>query len=144
MANIRIDLSHIPLDGETVTFKAPCDASNITGMVIYYSDGSTTTSKEFTLSDANGGDIGVLDNIFAKDAIVKVILDTNTNNAFVQNPDTNTYLENRFETIEESYIHSNKIGVIGGVAPMYTYGIEDIEAGSASSEPEGSLHFVIE
>lgn len=31
-----------------------------------------------------------------------------------------------------------------GFAPMYTYGTEEIEAGSASTEPEGSLHFVIE
>lgn len=30
------------------------------------------------------------------------------------------------------------------VAPAYTYGTEEIEAGSASTEPEGSLHFVIE
>ena len=29
-------------------------------------------------------------------------------------------------------------------APMYTYGTEEIEAGSPSTEPEGSLHFVIE
>lgn len=31
-----------------------------------------------------------------------------------------------------------------GAAPMYYYGTTDIEAGSASTEPEGSLHFVIE
>ena len=29
-------------------------------------------------------------------------------------------------------------------APAYTYGTEDVTAGSASTEPEGSLHFVIE
>ena len=31
-----------------------------------------------------------------------------------------------------------------GFAPMWTYGTEDIQAGSASSAPTGSLHFVIE
>ena len=31
-----------------------------------------------------------------------------------------------------------------GAAPAYTYGTADIEAGSASTEPEGSLHFVYE
>lgn len=98
MANIRIDLNHAPLDGETVSFKAPCNASDITGLVIYYQNESNqTVSKEFTLNDANGGDIGVLDNVFAEGAIVKVILDTDQSNAFVQNPDTNTYLEGRFD-----------------------------------------------
>ena len=32
--------------------------------------------------------------------------------------------------------------VLGALTPQY--GTEDIEAGSASTEPEGSLHFVIE
>ena len=98
MANIRVDLNHAPLDGEAVTFKAPCDASQITGLVIYYDDGDTTVSKAFTLTDANGNDIGVLDNIFAEGAIVKAILDTDGNKAFVQNPNTNTYLENKFDS----------------------------------------------
>ena len=101
MANIRIDLNHAPLDGETVSFKAPCNASDITGLIIYYeNDSGVTVSREFTLNDANVGDIGVVDNIFAEGAIVKVILDTDANNAFVQNPDTNTYLEGKFEAIE--------------------------------------------
>lgn len=98
MANIRIDLNHAPLDGETISFKAPCDASSITGLILYYDNGGTTVSKRYTLTDANGNDIGVLDNIFAKDAIVKAILDTDGNKAFVQNPNTNTYLEEKFDT----------------------------------------------
>ena len=46
------------------------------------------------------GDIGVVDNIFSEGAIVKVILDTDTNNAYVQNPDTNTYIEGKFEELK--------------------------------------------
>lgn len=102
MANIRIDLNHTPLAGEAIKFKAPCDAKDITGLTVYYvTDANEITSKEFTLTDANGGDIGAVDNIFSTGAIVKVILDTDANNAFVQNPDTNTYLERRFEGIED-------------------------------------------
>lgn len=33
---------------------------------------------------------------------------------------------------------------VGDYAPAYTYGTEDIQAGSASTEPTGTLHFVIE
>ena len=92
--NIRIDLDHIPMDGETISFKAPCNASEVTGLIIYYPNGTNQeVSAEFTLNDANGVDIGSIDNIFAKSAIVEVILDTDTNSAFVQNPDTNAYLE---------------------------------------------------
>ena len=101
MPNIRIDLNHAPLDGETVSFKAPCNASEITGLIAYYLDGSgEEVSQEFTLNDANGNDIGMIDGIFAEGAIVKVILDTDLSNAFVQNPDTNAYLESRFTDLE--------------------------------------------
>lgn len=94
MANIRVDLIYTPISGETITFKAPCDASAITGMIVYYPDtAGSTVSKEFTLTDANGNNIGVLDNIFAKDAIVKAVLDMNKSKAYIQNPDTNAYLE---------------------------------------------------
>lgn len=103
MANIRIDLNHAPHDGEAITFKAPCDAKDISGLIIYHPDeNGATTSREFTFNDANGGDIGALDNIFAAGAIVKVILDTDVNNAYVQNPDTNTYLEGRFEKVKNA------------------------------------------
>lgn len=110
MANIRIDINHAPRDGEAITFKAPCDAKDITGLVIYYpSESGATASCEFTLNDANGGDIGVVDNIFAAGAIVKVILDTDVNNAYVQNPDTNTYLEGRFENkAPKSHNHDDR------------------------------------
>ena len=103
MANIRVDINHTPRDGETVTFKAPCDAKEITGLVLYYVDNDEATkSRHFTLSDANGGDIGVLENIFSAGALVKVLLDTGEGKAFMQNADTNAYLEGRFEELEDA------------------------------------------
>ena len=113
MANIRVDLTHAPFDGEAVAFKAPCDASNITGLNIYYADADgATASQEFTLTDANGGDIGTIDHIFAEGAIVKVLLDTDTNRAFVQNADTNAYLEGRFDDKQDK-ISGEKGKVVG-------------------------------
>ena len=103
MANIRVDLNHTPLDGETVTFKAPCNASNITGLIIYYqNEKNVTSSSVFTLTDANGGNLGIVDNVFAEGSIVKVILDTDENKAFMQNPDTNTYLEGKFADLNQA------------------------------------------
>ena len=115
MANIRINFRRAPLDGQVVTFKAPCNASDITGLIIYYpNENSEVVSNEFTLTDANGGDIGIVDHIFAEGSIVKVILDTDTNNAYVQNSDTNTYIEGR-------------------LGDLQTY-IDDVYAGSADAD----------
>ena len=42
------------------------------------------------------------------------------------------------------YTETEVNNLLAAKAPAYTYGTEDITAGSASAEPEGSLHFVIE
>ena len=98
MANIRVDLPIPIYDGMPVTFKAPADCSNITGLRVYYPVSETlTTSQDFTLADANRNDIGNINNLFTANAMVKVILDTVDKMAFVQNADTNAYLEGRFD-----------------------------------------------
>lgn len=120
MANIRLDLNHIPLDGEAVTFKAPCDASQITGLIIYWVDDSNiTVSQVFTLADANGGDIGTLDNIFSAGAIVKVILDTDEHKAFMQNSDTNTYLEGKLSDVAKR-VHKHTVEEITNFPSVMT------------------------
>ena len=134
MANIRIDLNHTPLNGETVSFKAPCNASDITGLAVYYVDaGGATVSREFTLNDANGNDIGEIDNIFAEGAIVKVILDTDTNSAFVQNPDTNAYLEGE---LAKKYSPDNKPAPadIGAAASSHNQAASTITAGTLAGQ----------
>lgn len=97
MANIRVDLPIPIYDGMPVTFKAPADCSEITGLRVYYPESETsTTSQDFTLSDANRNNVGNINNLFTANAIVKVILDTDEHMAFIQNADTNAYLEGRF------------------------------------------------
>lgn len=128
MANIRIDLEATVINGQALTFKSPTDCSQVTGLVIYYPVGNTTTSKVFKFVDAHGVDVGSgTISIFAENVLVKVVLDTDHGKAYVQNADTNAYLEGQFAL----------------KAPVHTYGTEDIVEGSASSEPEGTLHFVI-
>lgn len=98
MANIRVDVNYVIKDGSEIVFRSPIDCSAITGLVVYYTeeDGSAT-SKEFTLADAHGYNVGDIDHLFAENAVVKVILDVTHGMAFVQNADTNAYLESRFE-----------------------------------------------
>lgn len=92
MANIRIDLEATVVNGQALTFKSPADCSQVTGLIIYYPDGGTTTSKTFQFADAHGNNVGSV-SLFAENVLVKVILDTDAGKAYVQNADTNAYLE---------------------------------------------------
>lgn len=142
MPKIRIDLEVSVINGQTLTFRSPADCSQIEGLIIYYPEGDATKSKDFKFVDAHGVDVGSgTISLFAANALVKVVLDTDQGKAYVQNADTNAYLEAHIES------KSNPHGVTAaqvGAAPAYTYGTADIEAGSASTEPEGSLHLVYE
>lgn len=94
MSNIRVDVGYTIKDGSELKFRSPVDCSAITGLIVYYpgADGSIT-SQVFTLADAHGNNVGNIDNLFAEDVVVKVILDVTKGMAFVQNADTNAYLE---------------------------------------------------
>ena len=100
MANIRVDVNYTIRDGSEIVFRSPVDCSAITGLVVYYAaeDGSAT-SKEFALTDAHGQNVGDIDHLFAENVIVKVILDVTGGLAYVQNADTNAYIENTFMKI---------------------------------------------
>ena len=89
MANIRVDTTYTVIDGSEVVFTAPCNCSEIDGLKIYYPDGS----KEFTFKDAHGNALTGIGEAFAKGALVKVILDVTNGFAYIQNADTNSYLE---------------------------------------------------
>ena len=96
--NIRVDLNKPIKDGAEVVFRSPVDCSQITGLIVYYRENGNTASKEFAFADANGNDVGNIDHLFGENAVVKVILDLDSNMAFVQNADTNAYLERRLNS----------------------------------------------
>lgn len=97
MAKIRVDLDCTIKDGSSVVFRSPCDCTAITGLIVYYiaADGKRT-SKSFSLADAHGENVGDIPHLFSNNAVVKVILDVTRSMAYVQNADTNAYLEARF------------------------------------------------
>ena len=94
--NIRVDLNYPIKDGTEVVFRSPVDCSQVTGLIVYYNEDGNTASKEFAFADAHGNNVGDIDHLFAENVVVKVILDVTTGMAFVQNADTNAYLEGRF------------------------------------------------
>lgn len=96
MAQIKIDLSTKLIDGMVVKFKAPCDCTAVTGLLVYYvADNGEGSSKAFAFRDSLGNDLTGLGNLFASDAYVSVILNTANGYAYIQNAGTNKYLETK-------------------------------------------------
>ena len=102
--NIIVDLNYTIKDGTEATFRSPVDCSQVTGLKVYYiGDDGNTASQEFVFADAHGNNVGDIDHLFAENVAVKVILDVTTGMAFVQNADTNAYLEGRFADVEMQF-----------------------------------------
>lgn len=100
MASIKAEVNFTISDGCSIAFRAPCDASAATNLIVYYpnTDGETA-SQTFTFKDAHGNDLANIDNLFASGAMVKVVLDTVNSGVYIQNADTNAYLEGRLNNI---------------------------------------------
>lgn len=107
MANIRVDVGFTIKDGCDIAFKAPCDASAVTGLTVYYPNlNGVIVSQSFTFKDANCNNIGNINNLFKSGALIKATLDTENNSVYIQNADTNAYLERRF---------GEKLDISGGI-----------------------------
>ena len=125
--NVKVEYSTPIYDGTEVVFRSPVDCSQVTGLIVYYPENGATTSKEFAFADAHGNNVGDIDHLFAENVVVKVILDVTTSMAFVQNADTNAYLEGRFKELED------KIGT-GGGAPKSNLLVVTIDGDIVSGE----------
>lgn len=97
MANIKIDLGHPVIDGMPLSFRAPCNCTEVSGLKVSYPDGEDTAFIVFSFADAHGNDLTGIGNLFAADAMVRVILDPKNAKAYIQNADTNAYLEAKFK-----------------------------------------------
>ena len=122
--NIRVNLNTNIADGSEVVFRSPADCSQVTGLVIYHTGGKT----EFAFADAHGHNVGDIDHLFAENAVVKVILDVTAGMAFVQNADTNAYIERTF------------IKSVNGQAPDEAGNVE-ISIPEGGGGTSGSDHF---
>ena len=114
MSNIRVDVGYTIKDGAEIKFRSPVDCSQVTGLIVYYpgADGNTT-SKEFAFADAHGNNVGDIDHLFAENVVVKVILDVTTGMAFVQNADTNAYLEGHIQSKNNPHgVTAEQIGAV--------------------------------
>ena len=125
--NIRVDLTTPIRDGMEVVFRSPVDCSQVTGLKVYY----LGESKEFAFADAHGNNVGDIDHLFAENVVVKVILDVAHGMAFVQNADTNAYLEGRFVDIIDKLCPSfEKTGYLVQCEPVEGYPLKITTADS--------------
>lgn len=98
MAQIKIVLTEPLIDGMDVKFQAPCDCTAVTGLLVsYVGEDDTTAQQSFVFKDSHGNVLTGLSNLFVKGAYIKVILDTINGVAYLQNADTNAYLESQLE-----------------------------------------------
>lgn len=95
MANVKITVNGPLMDGHKVTFKAPCNCDVVEKLDVRYVEDSTQKSKLFTMKDTHGNDVTGLGNLFEAESYVHVILDTVNCFAYLQNADTNGYIEKR-------------------------------------------------
>lgn len=87
MAKIKI-VPGCPLcDGLSVMFKAPCNCNEVDGLLV--------NGSEFSFRDAHGNDLTGIGDLFVAGAVVKALLDTANGYAYIQNADTNAYIEAR-------------------------------------------------
>lgn len=98
MAQIKIDLATPLLDGMDIKFKAPCDCTGVSGLVVYYPTEDSVENKSFVFKDTHGNVLTGQGNLFVKGAYVKVIVDVPSGIAYLQNADTNGYLEGRLDS----------------------------------------------
>lgn len=100
MSQIKIDLNQTLVDGMDIKFKAPCDCTAVTGLIIYYpTESDSIENQSFVFKDAHGNILTGLSNLFVKDTYVKVIVDVPNGVAYIQNADTNGYLEEKLASI---------------------------------------------
>lgn len=128
MANIRVDIEHTLIDGDVLTFRAPCDSASVTGIKVYYpNESGTLQAKEFAFKDCHGNTLESFENLFKSGVYVKVILNTGSAEAYIQNADTNAYLEGRFSGLKSVKVNLT-LTASGWSGNVYTISNSNITA----------------
>lgn len=139
MANIRVDLTEPLLNGMDIKFKAPCDCTAITGMVVYAPDNDgNVSSQTFTFKDAHGNALTGLGNLFSKDALVKVMVDTDNSSAYIQNADTNKYLENKIANAGTKVTLSSSVTSTSTTTAANSYAVKQAYDKAVSAHDEAT------
>lgn len=110
MSKIRVNLDYVPVNGKQLSFIAPCSSADVDCLLL--------NGVEYALVDSDGVSVARLENVWNSGAIVSVILNTVTHTAFIQNANTNTYIEGRFLPQTQKLKQSRKLALTDSV-PFY-------------------------
>lgn len=95
MANIHAVVQKTIADGYKLKFRTPCDSTTIEGLEVKYpaKNGVGTLIKNFVFKDAHGTELSGVGNLFVSGVMIEVLLDVTHGVAYIQNADTNSYIE---------------------------------------------------
>lgn len=85
MNKIKLNLASSPVNGQQISFIAPCSSADTECLVI--------KDIEYSVVDADGVSVAGVENVWNSGAVVSTILNVDSHSAFIQNANTNTYLE---------------------------------------------------
>ena len=119
--NLTLPYGEVAVTGKQVTFEAPCDSDKATALII---DGT-----EYTLVDSLGESLPP--HAFYAKAMVSVILNNETLQAFIQNPNTTKHIEDQLQgssapTFVEAEVLENIISgeslskIMGKIAKLFS------------------------
>jgi len=115
MAKVKVTSKCAIYDGMIMTFKSPCDCTVVDGINVYFQNEKQT----FFFRDAHGNDVSEIDDLFKIDTYVTVSLDTTNGYAYLQNADTNAYLEEALAgKASETHGHNLTDSGITGTLPV--------------------------
>lgn len=109
MSKIKLTVEDAIIKGKQVSFKAPCSSADATGLII--------NDIEYDMVDAIGNSMLGIGGAWACDAMVSVILNTNTNKAYIQNPGVSLSVED----ITDKFF-SDSIGLPINGTTIYKHG----------------------
>ena len=116
MANINVVVDKPIADGYKLKFRTPCDSTTIEGLEVKYpaNNGVGTLIKKFVFKDAHGTELSGVGNLFVSGVMIEVLLDVTHGVAYIQNADTNSYVESvksEVQRLEEN--QKQFLGVVG-------------------------------
>ena len=98
MAKIKINIPKEPFEGMLVSFRAPGSSTEAEGLFVEFEYMGNHAMQEYVFKDAHGNNLAGVD-LFASGSAVSVLLCSD--GAYVQNADTNKYLEGRLAYVAD-------------------------------------------
>ena len=95
MANIVVAVDIPIVDGYKLKFRTPCESTMVEGLDVKYpvKNGVGYAIKKFVFKDAHGTELSGVCNLFVSGVMIELLLDVTHSVAYIQNADTNSYLE---------------------------------------------------